>query len=341
MYKIAFLLMPQYQLLGVVGAIEALRVANSLYQEPVFSWAIVHDGDPKIISSAGISLEATHHISELNDFDGLIISSSFRHDDYESSAVRNLIRRFDRHGKTLGSLESGIFHLARAGVMDGHMATAHFNNLPLFAERFPNVHFVKRVFTYSDRRMTAAGGTSCVDMMLHHIARMRGNLVAARVANIIIHPFRRDVATPQDDLFTSAYNGLPPAVRSACREMEAAIERPLPLAEIAARVNLSRRHLDRLFFESFDCTTADYYRKIRLSRARKLVKATTLDFSTICARCGFASYSHFLHRYREQYLVSPADDRNHVLLDPGDPSRISPTADLHPFQNQMDQKRMV
>lgn len=341
MYKIAFLLLPEYSLLGVVSATETLRVANSLYPDPPFSYCFVHDTSPAVFSSGGIPLQAACHIRDLKDFDALIVCSSFRHDTYENAETQSLIRRFDRHGKVIGSVESGVYHVARAGVLNGHTATAHFNNLPMFAQLFPKVKFVKKVFTWDDTRMTCAGGSACVDMMLHLVAQRLGAAVAARVANIIIYPYRRDLSAHQDDIFTSAYNGLPATVRDACRMMEEAIQEPLSIGDIARQLNISRRHLDRMFHQAFNCTTADYYRMIRLSRARKLIKATKIDLSTVSSRCGFHSYSHFLQRYREAYGVSPTEDRHSQAIAPTEPSRVSPLNDLHPYQNQLDPIRMI
>jgi len=161
------------------------------------------------------------------------------------------------------------------------------------------------------------------------------------VANTIIHPYRRDLCAPQDDIFTSAYNGLPSTVREACRLMEEAIQEPLKIEDISDRLGLSRRHLDRMFCSTLKCSTSDYYRKIRLARARKLVKATKIDFSTISTRCGFNSYSHFLQRYREAYGVSPTEDRSSHTLVPTEPTQLSPLNDLHPYQNQLDPIRMI
>jgi AraC family carnitine catabolism transcriptional activator len=341
MYKIEFLLLPEYSLLGIVSAIETLRVANSLYSDPPFQYGLVHDTNPVVVSSGGIPLQAACHIRDLKDFDTLIVASSFRHDVYENHETQNLIRRFDRHGKTIGSIESGVFHIARAGVLNGHTATAHFNNLPMFAQLFPEVNFVKKIYTWSDKRMTCAGGSACTDMMLHLIANQLGNAVAARVANIIIFPYRRDIGAPQDDIFTSAYNSFPPLVRDACRMMEEAIHKPLDVAVVAAQLKVSRRQLDRLFELAFNCTTFDYYRMIRLSRARKLVKATKIDLSTISTRCGFNSYSHFLQRYRAAYGVSPRQDRHLQAIEPTQPDKVSPLNDLHPYQNQLDRIRMI
>lgn len=341
MYKIAFLLLPEYSLLGVVSATETLRVANSLYTNPPYSYVFVHDTEPLVPSSSGIPLQATCHIRDLKDFDALLVCSSFKHHLYENVETQNLIRRFDRHGKTIGGIESGVYHIARAGVLNGHTATAHFNNLPLFAQLFPEVNFVKKVYTWSDKRMTCAGGTSCIDMMLHMVSTMLGAHVAARVANLIILPYRRDPGALQDNFFTSAYSGLPATVREACRAMEEAIERPVEIEEIAKRLNISRRHLDRMFYLAFECTAAVYYRMIRLSRARKLVKASRIDLMTVSAKCGFSSYSHFLQRYKEAYGVSPSEDRRSQLVGPNEPGRFSPLHDLHPFQNQLDPVRLV
>ena len=123
--------------------------------------------------------------------------------------------------------------------------------------------------------------------------------------------------------------------------MEEAIHRPLEIEAIARQLAMSRRHLDRLFETAFDCSTFDYYRMIRLSRARKLVKGTQMELTTIAGRCGFNSYPRFLQRYREAFAISPADDRASTLLQPTQPDKVSPLTDLHPYQSQLDPKRLV
>lgn len=88
-------------------------------------------------------------------------------------------------------------------------------------------------------------------------------------------------------------------------------------------------------------TVADHYRLIRLARARKLIKATDMDLASIAQRCGFVSYSHFLRRYREAFALSPARDRAAVDTARSAPARMSPLADLHPFQAQLDPVRLI
>ena len=341
MYKIAFLLFPEFQLLGFTNAIEALRVANSLFTEPKFDVRIVHDDTDVVLSSGGMPVVATHgHVSTQHDADSLIVCCSFHHDQYLRDTTQHLIRRFDRHGMRLGSIESGVYHLARAGVLNGHSVTAHFNNFPLFAQLFPDVSFIRQVFTFSPTRMTAAGGTACLDMMLALIREQLGPDVEARVANMLIHPYRRESATFLDDMFTSSHSGLPLAVRNCCKIMEQHLDPPLLVEDIATKLRLSRRQLDRIFLQSMHCTAAEHYRLIRLARARKLIKATKIDLATISTRCGFGSYSHFLRRYRETFGSTPSHDR--ITADiKGLNSTFSPLQDLHPNQQQMDPIRLI
>jgi len=122
MKKFAFLLYPSFQMLGLISAIEVLRVANSVLEKPIYSWIFVHDGEPEVASSSGLRVTAEQHISDLKDFDVLIVTASFGHQNHVSALTSALLRRFARFGKTLGSFESGIFLLAQAGVMDGHKA---------------------------------------------------------------------------------------------------------------------------------------------------------------------------------------------------------------------------
>lgn len=342
MRKFAFLLYPSFQMLGLVSAVEALRVANSICTEPVYDWEFLSNGGTSVPASSGMAFATPRTLSETDDFDVLIVTASFRHSDHASTRTDAVLRRLARMGKVLGSFESGIYHLAKSGVMDGHRAAAHFHNRPLFEQLFPAVEFTRRLFTCENGRMTAVGGTACLDLMLHVIETDFNPVMAARVAALIAHPLRKTNELFQDELLTAPALGYQPAVRAACRLLEKNISTTLRSVEdIARAVGLSRRHLDRMFQTDVGCTMSGYLRQIRLARARKLIKGTHLPFAEIGAACGFASYSNFLSRYRKQYGVTPSDDRVLPNLSLQDTRQISPANDLHPIQSGLDRTRMI
>ena len=341
MYRVAFLLLPEFSLLSVVSAIETLRVTNSVHDTPPFGWTLVHDTAPVVPSSNGIPLTAETHLRDIADFDALLICGSFKPHKYENRDTQKLLRRFARFGKCLGAMETGVYHLARAGLLSGHPATAHFNSLPLYSQLFPDVKFEKKIYTFSEQRMTCAGGISSVDMMLRLVGTRLGRDVAGRVASMIAFPYLRDPSEPQYDLFTSVHNKLPQTIRDACRVMEETIQTPVGIADLAERLGVSRRHLDRLFRLSFSTTAANHYRMIRLARARKLLKSTTMDLGSISEACGFSTYSQFSQNYRKVFHVAPASDRRGFQSPARDPQTLSPLYDLHPFQSPLDPQRML
>jgi transcriptional regulator GlxA family with amidase domain len=91
--------------------------------------------------------------------------------------------------------------------------------------------------------------------------------------------------------------------------MEANIHEPMSQDDIAACTDLSRRQLQRLFQRYLKCTPAQYYRRIRLVRARELLQQTSMNLIEISDMTGFASSSHFSKRYKEHFGRAPSHER--------------------------------
>jgi AraC family transcriptional regulator, glycine betaine-responsive activator len=189
MYVVAFLLTPEFSLTNVACAIDALRVANSLLEKPHYRWMLVTDTETQVPSSSGLSLAADLRIDKLADFDLLLVCGSFKPHKHVKPETQKRLRRFARYGKVLGSMEAGVYHLARAGVFDGHTVTAHYANLPVYAKMFPKVKFVHNVFTFAAKRASSAGGLTGLDLMIHIVRRDFGMHFALRCANLLQAPW--------------------------------------------------------------------------------------------------------------------------------------------------------
>jgi AraC family carnitine catabolism transcriptional activator len=341
MYVVAFLLTPEFSLTNVACAIDTLRVANSLLEAPHYRWVLVTDTETQVPSSSGLSLATDMTIEELDDFDLLLVCGSFKPHKHAKPETQRRLRRFARHGKGLGSMEAGVYHLARAGVFDGHTVTAHYVNLPIYAKMFPKVNFVHNVFTFAAKRASSAGGLTGLDLMMHIVRRDFGMHFALRCANLLQAPWIRDKSELQSGLMALSDSQVPPSVHDACRMMEQNIETPLPVETIAADTGLSRRQLDRLFDKVFSSTASDVYLLIRLSRARKLLRSSTLDLSAIAEACGFGSYPHFSRSYRKMFGWPPTRERRQPTGDRTTSLRLMPLFDLHPDQKQYDPEKLL
>ena len=341
MYTIAFLLVPEFSLINVVSAMETLRVANTLLVDPAYHWVLVTDTETAVPSSNGIKLTADVQFAELKDFDLLLVCSSFKPHKHENKETQNRLRDLARHGKSLGSMEAGAYHLASAGILDGQKVSAHYSSYPTFSKIFPKVDFVHNVFTCGDKLMSCAGGVSAIDLMLHLIHKQFNRDLALRVASILCLSHVREPNELQSNAMTIPDNFIPRAARDACQAMEQQIAHPVSIEELAVRVDLSRRQLDRLFRRFFFGTASDVYMMIRLSRARKLLRSSRLELVAIAESCGFVSYAHFARCYKKLYARSPSRERRSPLGLETERLRLHPVFDLHPDQNLFDPKTLL
>lgn len=91
--------------------------------------------------------------------------------------------------------------------------------------------------------------------------------------------------------------------------MEANIEEPLSLDEIAALVGVSRRQIERLFKRYVGQVPTKYYLDMRLRRARELLLQTAMSIMEIAVACGFQSPPHFSKCYRSLFGHTPSAER--------------------------------
>ena len=96
-----------------------------------------------------------------------------------------------------------------------------------------------------------------------------------------------------------------PKVKAALIIMERNVENTLSIPELAASVGVSRRQLERLFFEKTNSSPAVAYRRVRLERARHLLIQTKAPLIEIAIEVGFENASHFAKLFRRTYGQSP------------------------------------
>lgn len=113
-------------------------------------------------------------------------------------------------------------------------------------------------------------------------------------------------APPAPSALTEAVGFL---LLQAVEIIEANTERPYPQDELARRVGLSSRQVERLFRRYLDTTPRQYALAHRLRRARSLLRSTSLGVLDVAMTVGFATASHFTKSYRDHFGVTPTRDR--------------------------------
>ena len=304
-----FLLVPRFSFVAFINAVEVLRVANRLAGTTLYCWSVLSEDGAPVTASNEMPALVDGRLAEAEPLDTLFVCSSFDPQHYDRRDVLAELRRLARHGTSLGGLCTGAYLLARAGLLDGHRCTLHWENVAGFAEDFPEIECTGELFEIDRDRFTAAGGTAPLDMMLHVVAMQQSQDLAIRVSEYLIHERIRSPHDHQRMTLRARLRVSHPRLLETVALMEEALETPRSLDEIAADVGISKRQIERLFRTYLDCTPARYYVEMRLRRARTLLEQTSMTVTDIGIACGFVSASHFSRTYRDFFGHSPRKER--------------------------------
>jgi transcriptional regulator GlxA family with amidase domain len=310
--RMGFFLVPKFSMVAFMSAIEPLRLANWVTGEELYAWRVLSaDGEP-VTASSGITVSADAAISDDEYLPTMIVCSGIEVQHYENRAVYAWLRRLDRRGADIGALCTGTQVLARAGLLDGRKCTIHWENLPGFAEEFPNIEVSTELFEIDGNRFTCSGGTAALDMMLSMITSQHGRELAIAVSDELIYDYIRAHDDHQRRALRLRLGVSHPKLLAVISRMEENLEQPLSQQELAKEVGLSTRQLERLFGKYVNRTPTRYYLELRLGRARHLLLQTTLSVLNVAVACGFVSASHFSKCYREYFGRTPREERRMV-----------------------------
>lgn len=299
--RLNLLILPQSSVLSVASVLDPMRAANRLAKAPVFEWQVLSvDGAP-VNLTCGIELPAQGEFNEHESADAMVIVAGFDQQRYASAAFVRKLRRAAQNMRAMGGIESGSWLLARAGLLDGHQATTHWEDLEDFALAFHQVRVVLDRFVISGRYFTAGGASPALDMMLHLVRCRYGAPLALQVASAFVYDEVHLSSDRQPHISLGRLDCTEPRVATAIRLMEDNLQQPLSSTTIAAQTGVSVRRLETLFRRELDVSPARYYRRLRLQEARRLVTDTRHSLQTIAVRTGFSSQSTFCHAFSQRY----------------------------------------
>ncbi|MBT4932406.1 MAG: GlxA family transcriptional regulator [Rhodospirillaceae bacterium] len=311
---LGFLLLPKFSSLCLANALEPLRATNLIAGRPLYRWSLYSPDGEDVVSSSGITTGPIKPLNEARDVDALFVVSSY---DYRRQISKPLLRdlvSLSRHIPTLGGLDTGSFVLAEAGLLDGYHATIHWQELAIFEEAFHDVSPVSDRFVIDRNRITAGGATTTLDLMLHLIRASNGEALRLEVAALFIYDGTHVAEEPQRPPPPIDSLPFPADMGPVIALMETNIEAPLKIGEIARRLGLSQKKLERRVRRILNTTPVAYYQHIRLSAARSMALETVMPISEIAVRTGFSSASALTRAFARHFSITPSDLRRRALL---------------------------
>ena len=307
--RFVFVLLKDFTMLCFSAAVESLRIANRMSGRELYSWTLMSETGEPVTCSAGIEFVVQNELIEVSRDDTVMICGGINIQNSTTKKVLNWVRREARRGPLLTGLCTAGYTLARAGLLDGKRATIHWENQDSFTEEFEDVELTKSVFVVDGNRITTAGGTSSIDLMLKLVAQDHGEDLANAVADQLIYSAIRTDQDTQRLSIPTRIGVRHPKLSQVIQKMEQNIEEPISPSTLARDVGMSTRQLERLFRRYLNRSPKRYYMELRLQKARNLLMQTDMSVINVALACGFASPSHFSKCYRAHYDTTPYRER--------------------------------
>jgi len=306
---IGFLLLPEFSMIAFTASIEPLRSANRLARKTLYEWKTMsYDGAP-VAASNQVTITPDGALKDTLGCDVVFVCSGVKPHKNAPTGLEGELRRIARKGTPLGSVCTGSVALAKAGLLDGHRCTIHWENIEGFVETFPDLDITATLFEIDRKRYTCSGGTAPLDMMIYSIKLDHGETLALNVAEQMLLNFVREPEADQRMAIEHRTGIRNPKVLAAIAYMETHIETPMALRDLSREIGLSLRQIERLFKSNLNVTPTQYYLELRVRRARQLLRQSPMSIMEIAVATGFNSASHFTQIYKKHFGHAPSQER--------------------------------
>lgn len=317
--SVAFILAPHFTLSAFSNFIDALRLAaddGDFSRQIRCKWKVLSQDEQPITSSCGLQILPTAKLEDPKSFDYIVVVGGLLHFGKKTSPqlVKYLKDAAELDVPLIGVC-TGSFILARAGLMQGHNCCVSWFHHQHFANEFPKLSVSSaELFITDGNRLTCAGGTGVTHLAAHIIEKHCGKFEAARALRIMLEEMPLPATTPQPQpLLTGKISN--PIVRKAILLIERNIGSPLPIDDLARKVNVTHRHLERLFRAELGMPPTSLSLKLRLNHARHLLLSTGHKVYYIATECGFIEFSHFTRCFKAEFGSTPTELRKTLRVD--------------------------
>lgn len=98
-------------------------------------------------------------------------------------------------------------------------------------------------------------------------------------------------------------------IQKALLYMNECYAEPLTLSSVASEIHISACYLSDLFSRIVGCRFVEYLTRLRLDRARSMLRSTDRSIGDVATACGFGTVSNFTRAFRRFYGKAPSSYR--------------------------------
>lgn len=299
-----------FPLISYASMLSALSASNAAAKAGRFQWRTVSSEGAGIPSDCGVVIEAEFpydngRIQRLGETDQILMLLSNVRDPGKRKLVLSWIRESLARGAKVLSIGAGTELLCEAGILNGKRCAVHWSDFGAAVEKYPRVVVSRAFFEIDGAIITCAGELSTFDAVMRLISPELSSEVLDTVSARSLQAVPRGQAERQSIPDQVRLERLNSPLLRVVDLMEENIVEPIAVDDLFRSARISRRQAERLFEKHMGTSPKRFYLRLRLERARDLLRHTPMQVAEVAAATGFISHSHFSKTFKAVFGLLP------------------------------------
>jgi transcriptional regulator GlxA family with amidase domain len=300
--------------LEVTGVQDALVESNwqPEHKGAAYDILVVSEEPGPIRCASGLHILPDCTIADVRgEIDTLIITGTYGLPRQPSHQLVTWIAETAAGARRYGSVCTGVFLLAAAGLIDGKRVTTHWEYAPDLASACPKALVEPdRIFVRDGPLFTSAGTTAAIDLTLALIEEDHGRDLALAVARRLVVFLKRPGGQSQFSVQLATQTALRSPIERVQVWINENLSKDLSIADLAREAGMSQRNFARVFKAQTGTTPAEYVEIMRVDAARRMLEDTNLDVRRLAVACGFKRSASLRRAFLNRLGVTPTGYRD-------------------------------
>jgi transcriptional regulator GlxA family with amidase domain len=217
-------------------------------------------------------------------------------------------------GAVLASVCVGTFLLAQTGLLAKRLATTHWSQAQLLAERFPEIHVDGDKLLIDDGDILTAGGVMAwADLGLRIVDRLLGSAAMLATARfLLIDPPGREQR--YYSAFSPKLNHGDKTILEVQQWLKQGVVSHSTVASMAQRAGLEERTFLRRFQKATGLRPTEYCQHLRVGKAREMLETSLQSFDEVAWKVGYEDAGSFRKIFMRITGLSPGDYRRRFRM---------------------------
>ncbi len=289
-------------------------MANRYARAKAYDVTLASPAGGDIVTNSGLRLARSAPLRTLpRDLDTILVAGGNETDvrAADDSEIIKWVRARSAETRRIGSVCSGAFVLAAAGLLDGRRATTHWEACDEMRRFRPQVQLEPDAIFIADPPFyTSAGVTAGFDLCLSFVEADCGPDVALAVARNLVLFMRRPGGQAQYSSALNVQAAATPLLRKLITEIVADPIGDLSLPKLADRARMTERTFSRVFHKETGVTPAAFVEIARVDRAKALLETSSWPLARVAERAGMNSLDALHRSFQKRVGVTPGEYRD-------------------------------